>query len=321
MSIITRTQNTNGTYRYVVDGAVHTKASKKAYTHASQYLTPAGKTITFLHTREDLAVKGSNDYNRAVRDGHGSRIPGVVIIDIHPEQSAPEPKPTTPKEKPTMPKTDSKPQTCQIKSAPLTLLVRIHQVNGTKLDTPEKGSVHKVTDAGKTLYSVRTKTIKGTEFTPDTKIVFHVSEEDVCQEHNEPKVQRPGGTIRCNGCLRDAAQAKKADGGITRREAKAKAKAERLERVVAEATRRQEKTREQMIGAAVRTASVNLPKQVRGSQARRDGYVRAHLTTMVGGFGVSIEDAANWAGIPAWEPMTWAAFRKDFGKNAEAEAA
>lgn len=86
---ITRTTNPNGTYRYELDGEVVTKASRRLYTHASVYVctTPsewdvkcgrdAGAVTAFLHSREDLAVKGNPNMNGVPG---WAKAPGAVAI-------------------------------------------------------------------------------------------------------------------------------------------------------------------------------------------------------------------------------------------------
>lgn len=66
--VITRQAIAGGKFRYEVDGVVHTAKSTRLYTHASlySYVREDGTTRRpiFLHTREDLAVKGSPDAKR-----------------------------------------------------------------------------------------------------------------------------------------------------------------------------------------------------------------------------------------------------------------
>jgi len=97
------------------------------------------------------------------------------------------------------------------------------------------------------------------------------------------------------------------------------AKAERLERVMAAAAER-ELSRERMIGNSIRRAS-NIDSVMRGSKARRAAYRRAHLTRMVEQYGVTVEQAANWAGIDPWQPMTWAEYRAEFPTKQAADDA
>lgn len=83
---ITREQLPSGNYRYRQDEAVHTAKSRRLYTHASAYRMTAatthrhagvsadlavGDVVVFLHSRADIATKGSSD---------GNRIPGWVRI-------------------------------------------------------------------------------------------------------------------------------------------------------------------------------------------------------------------------------------------------
>lgn len=90
---VTAIELPNGKTRYEVDGDVHTAASRKTYTHASVYQRTgqlseydrkmgrvAGELIVFLHTRADIAAKGSTDANRIVAHGAWTRVPGVVEI-------------------------------------------------------------------------------------------------------------------------------------------------------------------------------------------------------------------------------------------------
>jgi hypothetical protein len=88
---ITREELPNGKFRYTHNGTVHTAASKKVYTHASVYRRlrvsewdkqhglEVGDCVAFLHTRADIAAKGSPDANRATLTY--ARVPGVVTIE------------------------------------------------------------------------------------------------------------------------------------------------------------------------------------------------------------------------------------------------
>lgn len=326
---ITRTQNKNGTYRFVVDGTVHTKGSTKAYTHASVYLDQDARRIVLLHTRHDLAVKGSADWNRFNREGIGSRVPGVVTIDLADQatelvqtEDAPytgdmNTSPTPTKESTV---TATKKTTVQIKNAPIGALIHIHAVNGTTLPTPEKGSVHKT--AGAALFSVRTATLKGVEFDPTTKITFHTDDADTCPKHNEGLRQRPGGIVFCPSCYREQQKAyrgRKREGIDGQAERKAKQAEAREARVQAASVTR-ERSREQMLGALFATASA-ATLRMKGSQARTQAYRAARLTAMAADHGITVEQAANLAGIAPWAPMTWKEYRQAFAKHTKDEQA
>lgn len=89
---ITRTALGNGKHRYEVDGEIHTKASSKIYPWASVYKyrqldewdiqcgRKVGDTIVFLHSREDLAVKGNQQANGLASDGQWIRVPGIFEV-------------------------------------------------------------------------------------------------------------------------------------------------------------------------------------------------------------------------------------------------
>lgn len=89
---ITREALKNGTFRFRVDGEIHTKGSKKCFTHASVYERVAlseydiesgrkvGDKIVFLHQRLDLAVTGAPDANRIAAHGAWKRIGGAFEI-------------------------------------------------------------------------------------------------------------------------------------------------------------------------------------------------------------------------------------------------
>lgn len=55
---ITRTTNSNGTYRYEIDGELHTKASKVLYTHVSTW-TVGGPDFVMFHKTAAAAAKAT----------------------------------------------------------------------------------------------------------------------------------------------------------------------------------------------------------------------------------------------------------------------
>jgi hypothetical protein len=82
---ITRTTLRNGQAHYTQDGAVHTNKSNRHYTHASVYRGEDGRFVTFLHSRLDLAVKGSKNANPAAYVGAVEIVDG----DVTPAPAAP----------------------------------------------------------------------------------------------------------------------------------------------------------------------------------------------------------------------------------------
>lgn len=87
------TFNKNGTYRYTVDGVVHTKGSRRVYTHASVYVHDSGDFRVWLHSRADLAAKGNPDANKwstLRKVGHVAIIDrtGVPTTNAAPEAPA-----------------------------------------------------------------------------------------------------------------------------------------------------------------------------------------------------------------------------------------
>lgn len=98
---ITRQDNGNGTFRYEVDGQVHTKASKKVFTHASLYRhvklsdwdkkcgRKVGDVIVFLHSRQDLAMKGHKEGNGIAAQGDWKRDGWTEIADADTTPEAP----------------------------------------------------------------------------------------------------------------------------------------------------------------------------------------------------------------------------------------
>jgi hypothetical protein len=62
---ITRSTNANGTYRYLIDGEVHTKSGRALYTHASICKTASGRTIPTFHKTAQAAA----NYNGEPKHG------------------------------------------------------------------------------------------------------------------------------------------------------------------------------------------------------------------------------------------------------------
>lgn len=142
----------------------------------------------------------------------------------------------------------------------------------------------------------------------------------ICDTHNE--VHRTTSTgYECKSCWLDYSRnrAKAIRAGEWEPKGQQRAKDARLERTLAAAAAR-DLSREQMIGNLVRGA-IRIEDRVKGSKAKRHDYMRAHMTALVGLHGVSIADAANWAGVEAWEPMTWAEYRAAYPRKSEVEVA
>lgn len=84
---ITRSENTNGTYRYEQDGRVHTAKSKRLYTHYSAVKVthdndgqfPEGRVLVWLHSRADLAAKSNATADFWVNTGQAVRLPAGEI--------------------------------------------------------------------------------------------------------------------------------------------------------------------------------------------------------------------------------------------------
>jgi hypothetical protein len=75
---VVRTRNTNGTYRYTLNGEVFLKGSRSAYEWASIYRRPdEGPLAAFPHTRRDLALRGNKEANYC----GWTRLAAVEIID------------------------------------------------------------------------------------------------------------------------------------------------------------------------------------------------------------------------------------------------
>ena len=95
----------------------------------------------------------------------------------------------------------------------------------------------------------------------------------------------------------------------------AAAKAARAERVNAAAAKR-EVSRERMIGNLLR-GQARAAEFTKGSQAKRDAYARCLMTATAAQYGLTLEQAANLADLPVFEPMTWAEYRARYAKTTD----
>jgi hypothetical protein len=85
---IIRTTNPNGTYRYEIDGELHTKASKVLYTHASAWTVGGPEFVGFHKTRAAADKAPGSPRNGWVKTGV------IVIEDGDAAAQAPAEQPT-----------------------------------------------------------------------------------------------------------------------------------------------------------------------------------------------------------------------------------
>jgi len=71
MSIVTRTTNPNGTYRYEIDGELQYKASKVLYTHVSTYTNDA-----VLFHKTEAAARKTTGYKHWTKAGYQAIVDG-----------------------------------------------------------------------------------------------------------------------------------------------------------------------------------------------------------------------------------------------------
>lgn len=135
-----------------------------------------------------------------------------------------------------------------------------------------------------------------------------------CGKHGTAMKVYPDGHFDCPTCWHEYTKARREgvkDGSWSARSSRSEqAKAARTERVLA-ANQKREADRARDIGAAIR-GSVRASEYGKGSKAEKDSWLRANLTRMAAGFRISIEEAANLAGIDPWEPRTFAEHRQAF---------
>lgn len=154
--VITREQLPGGKYRYRQDGQVHTSKSTRLYTHASAYRTSVasanrragvtrklavGDAVVFLHTRADIAAKGSVDANRIPTL---VPIPGAIEITEY--------NPTTTKKEGTMPRKPKTSTTTKATEAKATSNGKAPAFTLTKKDAT---ALAKRLRSGETMKSIR----------------------------------------------------------------------------------------------------------------------------------------------------------------------
>lgn len=190
--------------------------------------------------------------------------------------------------------------------------------------TPTHAIIRKT---GEHLFTVTTLDRRMLEFTGKDKIIVGALSEarDArhCDKHDgEPmwfSVKHARGVF-CRRCHNERAkeirEARKDGQEPTPRSAAAKAaRAERVQEVAAKRAVSRDKAIGNLLRGQARAAEFG-----KGSQAKRDAYARCLMTATAAQYHLSIEQAANLADLPVWEPMTWTQYRASFTKTDDATA-
>jgi hypothetical protein len=210
-------------------------------------------------------------------------------------------------------------KTIPLHKAPFKMLVHIVAYGGITLDTPVRGSFHKSNQPN--LYLVHLGRGKGAELPGQTMVTYYEDPADICGRHGSPKEQWPGGVIHCNACNAEHQAVHKANrkaGVVGQGRLVAAIDRQEVAVKVAEAARLREVSTAQATGNLFRTIAMS-GAYVKGSKAKKEASVRATMTQKAMELGITIQEAADLAGIDAWEPMTWSEYRKAYPRKQDVE--